>query len=156
MSPKLKCHQNFNVTKTKHVLKMLIKIKEIGPDCLGLVIITVKLIIIVVLIVITLTFFLFSFVYQLGPVYVAGVSVRRLKFHPGVRSKSRLGSHHLSWAWGKGTGVIFYFVRKLTENLQIGNVHPSLSVIIHRLVIFYQGLVPARHSADKSRVVVFK
>ena len=37
MSPKLKCYQNGNVTKHNNVLKIKIKILEIGTDHLGLV-----------------------------------------------------------------------------------------------------------------------
>ena len=37
MSSKLKCYQNWNVTKLKKVTKIKIKIPEIGTDYLGLV-----------------------------------------------------------------------------------------------------------------------
>ena len=37
MLPKLKCYQNWNVTKHNNVLKIKIKIQEIGTDHLGLV-----------------------------------------------------------------------------------------------------------------------
>ena len=37
MLPKQKCYQNWNVTKYSNVLKIKIKIQEIGTDHLGLV-----------------------------------------------------------------------------------------------------------------------
>ena len=37
MLPKLKCYQNWNITKHNNILKIKIKIQEIGTDHLGLV-----------------------------------------------------------------------------------------------------------------------
>ena len=39
MLPNLKCYQNWNFTKSKNVFKIKIKIQEIGPDYLDLVLI---------------------------------------------------------------------------------------------------------------------